>query len=226
MIEPETTIESPSRVRYSDLLAHGCRHLTEAGRTKGQVANYQTALNKWRALHERSADTELRYDFNRDYPGLMDKFTESCSEAISPRTMKDRLEQLEWWRQVAGQLAVEDTLPPSFSEALRIAYKKSGRTRLALCSEAGLSVESMKRWLAGKGLPERNTIPPVGEGAGTASRNARPAHAKAAARHWRQRDPPTDFVQPALEQQHSARREGRGPEVRSSCYGASQSPMD
>jgi DNA-binding phage protein len=146
---------------YIELGRFGRELQTSAGKSAGQIANFQTALNTWRKAHHRGPETLVREDFGRDYCRLLDLYAESATDSVSARTLKDRLEQLEWWRQVAQNLRSKDMLPPGFADALRAAYKSSGMTKLAICSQAGISVESMKRWLAGKGLPERNTVPRI-----------------------------------------------------------------
>lgn len=160
-MENQRTTAGNLPATYSELADFGRRVQSTGGRSTGQVANYQTALKTWWECHGRSRTTVVAGDFQAEYARLLDAYISRAQENLSSRTVKDRLEHLEWWRQLATKMQREDSLPPSFGDALRVGYERSGLTQRVLASEAGICVESMKRWLAGKGLPERNTLPAI-----------------------------------------------------------------
>ncbi|GAB3766253.1 hypothetical protein GCM10028796_25200 [Ramlibacter monticola] len=92
------------------------------------------------------------------FDSLFQRFQDVQSENVAARTLKDRVEQILWWRSVAIGMANDDTLPESFSGALHLAYQRSGLTRAALCRASGICMGTLKRWFAGDGLPEHDSL--------------------------------------------------------------------
>lgn len=135
---------------YADLERAGRQRMTADGRSAQQVANFVTALNSWRDLHQREKKSVIKDDFDSAFDRLFLRYQDVLSERLAPRTLSDRCEQLIWWRRLLETLRGHDTLPSSFSEALNVAFARSGLTRAALCRAAGIPVTSLKQWLATK----------------------------------------------------------------------------
>lgn len=146
------------RSTYADLESRGIDLLTSVKKSPGQIANFKTAVRAWRSVHARDASTPVAKDFGELFDSLFQRFQDIQSEDIAARTLKDRVEQLLWWRSVALELALDDTLPASFSGALHLAYQRSGLTRAALCRASGICMGTLKRWFAGEGLPEHDSL--------------------------------------------------------------------
>jgi hypothetical protein len=138
---------------YEALAQFGADILRDQGRSQGQVSNFLTALRAWCKHAGRSQGTTFSDDMGASFDKMFLNFQDVESELVSPRTLKDRCEQILWWRKVADQVKGQDLLPPAFSDALEAAFRKSGFTKAALCREAGLSAPTLDNWLAGRRLP-------------------------------------------------------------------------
>ena len=152
------TTQTSLRSTYADLESRGTDLLASRKKSTGQIANFKTALRAWRSVHARDASTPVGRDFGELFDPLFQRFQDIQSEEVASRTLKDRVEQILWWRSVAMELALDDTLPASFSGALHLAYQRSGLTRAALCRASGICMGTLKRWLAGEGLPEHDSL--------------------------------------------------------------------
>lgn len=146
------------RSTYTELESRGIELLTSGKKSAGHIANFKTAIRAWRTVHSRDASTPLGKDFGERFDSLFQRFQDVQSEDVAARTLKDRVEQLMWWRSVALETALEDILPASFSGALHFAYQRSGLTRAALCRASGICMGTLKRWFAGDGLPEHDSL--------------------------------------------------------------------
>lgn len=133
---------------YADLERAGRQRLNADGRSAQQVANFVTTLNAWCRVHKRDKTSVVKSDFDTAFDKMFLHFQDVLSESIAPRTLSDRCEQMLWWRRLLETLRGHDTLPTSFSEALNVAFARSGLTKAALCRASGLSAPALNRWLA------------------------------------------------------------------------------
>ena len=138
---------------YAYLEMVGRKKLLSDGRGAGQVANFVTALNAWRTIVRRDTRDLLGADFNAGFDKLFLHYQDVLAEKIAPRTLKDRCEQILWWRAAANEQSGADKLPKSFSEALTVVFERSGMTKVALCRMAGISAPTLNRWL-GSGVTQ------------------------------------------------------------------------
>ena len=122
--------------------------MTIDGRSPQQVANFVTTLNAWCRVHERDKKSVVKEDFDSAFDVMFLRFQDILSESIAPRTLTDRCEQMLWWRRMLETLRGHDTLPASFSEALNVAFARSGLTKVALGRMAGLSLPALNHWLS------------------------------------------------------------------------------
>lgn len=142
---------------YSDLERFGRESLTADSRSPGQIANFRTALNSWRQVHQRENNCHVGADFDTAFDRLFLRYQDILGERISARTLQDRCEQLLWWRRTVEAMRGKDTLPASFSGALVLAFERSGLTKAAVCRMAGISAPTLNRWLSKSHLPERSS---------------------------------------------------------------------
>lgn len=154
-VMPDLPLGKEAIATYADLARLGQGILRDQGRSKGRIANYLSALNAWRRHHSTSPEAALGEDFQNAFDRLFLHFQDCELEAVSRRTFKDRCEDVLWWRKVAAQVSQQDNLPPSFSEALGVALRRSGLNKAALCREATLALPTLDAWLHGKRLPVR-----------------------------------------------------------------------
>lgn len=142
---------------YSDLERFGRESLTADNRSPGQIANFRTALNTWREVHQRERNSQVAADFDAAFDRLFLHYQDVQGERIGARTLRDRCEQLLWWRRTLEAMRGQDTLPASFSGALTVAFERSGLTKAALCRMAAISAPTLNRWLSKNHLPERSS---------------------------------------------------------------------
>ena len=147
---------------YSDLERFGRESLAGDKRSPGQIANFRTALNTWREVHKREWNSQLDADFDTNFDRLFLHYQDVQGEHIAARTLRDRCEQLLWWRRALEAMRGKDTLPASFSGALNLAFERSGLTKAALCRMAGISAPTFNRWLSKNHLPERSSSHLIG----------------------------------------------------------------
>jgi hypothetical protein len=147
---------------YSDLEQFGRESLTADNRSLGQIANFRTALNSWREVHQREMNSQVGTDFDTAFDRLFLHYQDIQGERISSRTLQDRCEQLFWWRRTLEAMRGKDTLPASFCGALTVAFERSGLTKSALCRDAGISKPTFDRWLSKNHLPERSSAHLIG----------------------------------------------------------------
>jgi len=147
---------------YCDLERFGRESLTADNRSLGQIANFRTALNSWREVHQREMNCQVGADFGTAFDRLFLHYQDIQGERISPRTLQDRCEQLLWWRRTLEAMRGKDTLPASFCGALTVAFERSGLTKSALCRDAGISKPTFDRWLSKNHLPERSSSHLIG----------------------------------------------------------------
>jgi hypothetical protein len=133
---------------YADLERAGRQRLNADGRSPQQVANFVTTLNSWCRVLKRDKAAVVKCDFDTEFDKRFLHFQDVLSESIASRTLADRCEQMLWWRRLLESLRGHDTLPSSFSEALNVAFARSGLTKAALCRMSGLSAPALNRWLA------------------------------------------------------------------------------
>lgn len=133
---------------YADLEREGRQRMATDGRSPQQIANFVTALKSWRDVHRREKKSVVKDDFDLAFDKLFLYFQDVLSERLASRTLNDRCEQMLWWRRLLETLRGHDTLPASFSEALNVAFARSGLTKAALCRASGLSAPALNRWLA------------------------------------------------------------------------------
>jgi hypothetical protein len=133
---------------YADLEREGRRRMSSDGRSAQQIANFVTTLNAWCRVHNRDKKAVIKDDFDTRFDKMFLHFQDVLSESIATRTLNDRCEQMLWWRRLLEALRGHDTLPASFSEALTVAFARSGLTKVALGRMAGLSLPALNRWLA------------------------------------------------------------------------------
>lgn len=154
-INPTKKTHAEREGTYHWLAHRGSQVLSELGRSKGHVDNCLTALRAWRRHNSRDEHAALKDDFGAGFDKLFQHFQDVEVECVSPRTLKDRCEQILWWKKTAEFVRGEDALPASFPDALTVAHRRSGLTKAALCREAKMSLPTLDNWLAGKHLPVR-----------------------------------------------------------------------
>ncbi len=147
---------------YADLERMGRKKLLADGRSQPQVSNFVTALNAWCSTHQREKSHLIRLDLTDEFDKRFLRYQDILSEKIAPRTLKDRCEQILWWRQTFIELLGIDILPQSFGEALTVAFQRSGVTKAELCRTVGFSGPTLDRWLTSDvNLTEPSSIPLV-----------------------------------------------------------------
>lgn len=144
---------------YNGLLEFGKKRLHAAGRSPQQIANFASALNGWICSNHRGRDDVIGADFEAEFDARFLRYQDERREEIGQRTLKDRCEQILWWRNIYEAFSEGDTLPVTFSDALRFAFERSKLTKAGLCRLIGCSQPTLDRWLKGDHMPELASEP-------------------------------------------------------------------
>lgn len=158
-----TLLSNASQPTVAQLKAAGISALSNAGRSQQQIRNCVSALNGFIHLFSLDDSSPLGALFREEFDKRFIHYQDVMTDSLARRTLKDRCEQILFWRTTHDALPDEDRLPASFSLALSIAFAHSGLTKAAVCRAIGLAAPSFNRWLDGSGFPSSNCVSQVSD---------------------------------------------------------------
>lgn len=147
-----------STLTYQALLAQGAELLAKEGMTRQPIANLCSALRLWMRVHGFAPERLVHHDLGSDFDRLLLQFADAIAPKLSPRTQRDRQEQMVRWQRSATLLQRVDSLPLAFAEALRVSVAASGRPAREVARESGIPVTTFTNWLDGKVMPRGVTV--------------------------------------------------------------------
>lgn len=155
---PTTALGDGVALTYQRLLESGCQLLKTEGLKTQQIRNLASALNSWIRVHGYSMARIVGDEWGSGFDQHLLSFSDRSSEKLSPRTLRDRQEQLIRWRRITVALRVADTLPNSFSAALLHALQVSPVSRAQVARECGVTVRQLEYWCSGDGQPRFDVV--------------------------------------------------------------------
>lgn len=143
---------------YEHLLERGRRYLAAEGKQLQQIRSLLSALRLWIDIHGFSMRRFVAEEMGAEFDRYFRRFCDAIAERLAQRTQRDRQEQLLRWRRIVQALRHEDTLPPSFADALRHCLSATPLPRVRIARECGITTSTLLRWATGEGIPRGAAI--------------------------------------------------------------------
>ncbi|EIN00394.1 hypothetical protein WQE_15226 [Paraburkholderia hospita] len=156
-------------VTYASLQGSVARKLAQEGRSHQQIANMKSALHAWTRILKIGDTAAVGKELSDDFLSQFRYFQDEYATQASPRTCKDRAEQILLWKRHYEDCLLVDNLPASFTAALMQAVTQSGLTKAEICRRSGVPKAALENWLNGDVLlPPASVarIPPLEDALG------------------------------------------------------------
>jgi integrase len=142
--------------RYATVRSAGLERFTAGGKSPLVVRNLETVLNAWLRWCRLGDDAVVSREMDEaEFPRSLGLWSaDMTQEGLAPRTISDRLEMIEAWRQVVVELTKGDVLPQAFADALADVIKRRGVSAPSLVKGCGVELSTLSAWRAGRRRPD------------------------------------------------------------------------
>jgi hypothetical protein len=141
------------QLTYVEFEAQVRTQLAQDGWNAQRIANIASALHGWlRALNLDQRDL-VGEEFRDGFSTSFRRYEDLIADTLSPRTQKDRQEQVMLLKRLFDGLVLDDLMPASFGDALTYAVERSGATVAHIGRLSGISPVSLAYWMSGRGTP-------------------------------------------------------------------------